>query len=204
MNLKTETGQNGFYQWDTNQVLIVENADACQEVHFGRYKDPTALVCSIREADGQRVVDVPNILLQSDKPITAYLFSHVGDGALTRYAESILVRSRPRPENYVYTETEVLSYEALEQRITDLEENGGTQGDPGTPGADGISCTHEWNGSVLTVTSASGTSSADLKGEQGNPGIDGYNPVRGTDYWTDADKAEIKAYVDEAILGGAW
>lgn len=34
--------------------------------------------------------------------------------------------------------------------------------------------------------------------------FDGYSPVRGTDYWTDADKAEIKSYVDEAILGGEW
>lgn len=32
----------------------------------------------------------------------------------------------------------------------------------------------------------------------------GYIPVRGVDYWTDEDKAEIKSYVDEAILGGAW
>jgi hypothetical protein len=32
----------------------------------------------------------------------------------------------------------------------------------------------------------------------------GYSPVRGTDYWTDEDKAEIKAYVETAILGGAW
>lgn len=29
-------------------------------------------------------------------------------------------------------------------------------------------------------------------------------PVRGEDYWTDADKAEIKAYVDDAILNGSW
>lgn len=35
-------------------------------------------------------------------------------------------------------------------------------------------------------------------------GDPGYSPVRGKDYWTDADKAEIKAYVDEAILGGVW
>ena len=33
---------------------------------------------------------------------------------------------------------------------------------------------------------------------------EGYTPVRGTDYWTEEDKAEIKAYVDEAILGGEW
>lgn len=41
-------------------------------------------------------------------------------------------------------------------------------------------------------------------GTNGTPGADGYTPVRGVDYWTNDDKAEIKAYVDEAILGGAW
>lgn len=74
----------------------------------------------------------------------------------------------------------------------------GLKGDPG------VSATHSWNGTTLTVTSASGTSSADLKGDKGDPGAAGKTPVRGTDYWTDADKAEIKSYVDNAILGGAW
>ena len=37
-------------------------------------------------------------------------------------------------------------------------------------GTDGVSATHEWNGTTLTVTSASGTSSANLKGEKGNDG----------------------------------
>ena len=41
-------------------------------------------------------------------------------------------------------------------------------------------------------------------GPQGPAGADGYTPVRGTDYWTDADIATIKGYVDDAILGGAW
>lgn len=106
--------------------------------------------------------------------------------------------------------------------INTARENGefkGDKGDPGVAGADGVSATHSWNGTVLTITSASGSSSADLKGEKGDTGEKGdkgdkgdtgatgeagYSPVRGTDYWTDADKAEIKAYVDEAILGGAW
>ena len=35
-------------------------------------------------------------------------------------------------------------------------------------------------------------------------GEPGYTPVRGKDYWTEADIAEIKSYVDDAILGGAW
>jgi len=34
--------------------------------------------------------------------------------------------------------------------------------------------------------------------------FDGYSPVRGTDYWTEADKTEIKGYVDSAILNGSW
>jgi hypothetical protein len=42
------------------------------------------------------------------------------------------------------------------------------------------------------------------KGDKGDKGNDGHTPVKGVDYWTDADKAEIKSYVDEAILGGSW
>lgn len=42
------------------------------------------------------------------------------------------------------------------------------------------------------------------KGDTGATGAAGYSPVRGTDYWTASDIAEIKSYVDEAILGGAW
>lgn len=61
-------------------------------------------------------------------------------------------------------------------------------------GEDGVSCSHEWNGTVLTVTSASGTSSADLKGE------DGYTPVRGIDYWTEDDKTKIIEDTEEAVV----
>lgn len=42
------------------------------------------------------------------------------------------------------------------------------------------------------------------QGPQGEPGEDGYTPQRGIDYWTSADKSEIKSYVDEAILNGSW
>lgn len=42
------------------------------------------------------------------------------------------------------------------------------------------------------------------RGQTGPAGADGKTPVRGTDYWTDTDKAEIKSYVDDAILNGAW
>lgn len=46
-------------------------------------------------------------------------------------------------------------------------------------GEDGASVTHSWNGTVLAVTSASGTDYADLKGEQGAPGADGADGADG-------------------------
>ena len=35
-------------------------------------------------------------------------------------------------------------------------------------------------------------------------GTDGKTPVKGEDYWTDEDKAEIQQYVEDAILNGKW
>ena len=51
-----------------------------------------------------------------------------------------------------------------------LESLKGEPGDKGDQGEDGVSATHSWDGTILTVTSASGTSSANLKGEPGKDG----------------------------------
>ncbi|MBQ8235819.1 MAG: collagen-like protein, partial [Clostridia bacterium] len=48
-------------------------------------------------------------------------------------------------------------------------------------GKDGISATHRWEGTKLTITSASGSSSADLKGDKGDRGEDGKNGKDGQD-----------------------
>jgi len=56
------------------------------------------------------------------------------------------------------------------------------------------------NGCIARVISVS----SDRVGARFMLDLKGSSPVRGTDYWTDADIAEIKTYVDEAILGGAW
>lgn len=77
------------------------------------------------------------------------------------------------------------------------------KGDDGVIGSDGTPATHEWNGTVLTITSASGTSSVDLKGDpftyddftpeqlEALKGADGKTPVKGTDYFTEQDKSEL-------------
>ena len=67
--------------------------------------------------------------------------------------------------------------------------------------------THEWNGTVLTVTSDSGTTSCDLKGEKGDTGIRGaqgvageqYKPQYGVDYFTDEEKGDFLLEIDSHI-----
>lgn len=55
------------------------------------------------------------------------------------------------------------------------------KGEPGAPGKDG----------------ADGLPGKD--GKDGVDGADGYTPVKTVDYWTAADIAEIKSYIDASV-----
>ena len=96
----------------------------------------------------------------------------------------------PNPNALIFTGAITDTYDGSESKTINIPVV------TGESGADGISATHEWDGTVLTITSASGTSSADLKGDPGEKGADGHTPVKGTDYFTDTDKEEIV----EAVL----
>lgn len=77
---------------------------------------------------------------------------------------------------------------ANDARITTLETSGGVSGEDGlTPfiGENG----NWWIGEEDTGVKA--------QGEDGEKGADGYTPVRGVDYWTEEDKAEIKDSISD-------
>lgn len=61
---------------------------------------------------------------------------------------------------------------------------------------------------TVALTGDNGTYTLNMGVPQGSPGNDGHTPVKGTDYWTDADKQaildETKQYVDDAIINGKW
>ena len=60
----------------------------------------------------------------------------------------------------------------------------GDKGDPGDPGAKGDPGEPGLKGD---------------KGDPGDPGVDGYSPVKGTDYWTEADQASIRAVLMDEV-----
>ena len=65
------------------------------------------------------------------------------------------------------------------------------------------------NGMITQVTAVNASGDASQGGGTFDTGavignMQGKTPVRGTDYWTDADKNEIKSYVNDAILKGKW
>lgn len=109
-------GREHFYQWDLNQKLII-NDNSITEVHFCNRTDDCSLVCEVYTEDGKRLVNVPNVLLQNDWPIR--VFAYAADHTKTEAKYKVI--SRSKPADYVYTETEVKTFELLEQRMEELE-----------------------------------------------------------------------------------
>ena len=237
-------GRNELFQWDINRQIIVSDA-SIDAVHFCNRTDVSALVVEVKEKNGLRVADVPNILLQESWDINVYGYC---GGHYTKQAAKIKVNPRCKPESYVYTETEVLNYNTVMEKIDRVENNigeavsdyliknpvvvdlsdyytksqvdaaidsveltpgpegpegpRGPQGEPGRDGQDGAP------GPAGPAGPAGKDGAPGQQGPQGEPGTpgtpgqDGHTPVKGTDYWTETDKAEIVADVIAAIPGG--
>ena len=139
MLLKINGPKSFFWQWDLDRQLVV-GEDTCGEVHFCNGTTECALVCEIYQQDDQRLVDVPNVLLQEAKQLTAYLYLRGGAGCLTRHQQTFQVVARNKPDDYVYTETELKTWADLEERIKVLEKSGG-----------GITVTDDGDGNVVIM-----------------------------------------------------
>lgn len=84
----------------------------------------------------------------------------------------------------------------------------GDKGDPGEDGEDGVgvssvSLSSSGSSYVLTFTLTDSTTKT-VSFPKPTNGTNGYTPVRGTDYWTQADIDSMHQYIDDQILGGAW
>lgn len=146
-----------LYQWDLNRQLLIDTVDIHSNfvIHCCHKDDTNALVIEPIFKDDAILANIPNILLQRSGFLRVYVVIE-GD---TVFDTSFYVIARPKPEGYVYTETEIYTVkEMVEDALIKAKESG------------------DFNGK------------------------DGHTPVKGKDYFTEAEKAEmIRTVQDEAV-----
>lgn len=106
--------QDKLWQWDTDIFLEV---DSICEVHFAAVGSLEALVVESKLIDGRYLAAFPNILLQECRDVFVYIMRD--DDTLESKRVSIIARAKP--DDYIYTETELKDYADLEERIAALE-----------------------------------------------------------------------------------
>ena len=100
-------------QWDLDRKVIVTGYDGGAEVHFASPGDDHGAY--VVELTGGEAA-VPNILLTMAGVINVYIYP----ADRTVFAAALPVMAREKPDDYIYTETEVLSYRKLADEIGDL------------------------------------------------------------------------------------
>ena len=137
-------GKNVFYQWDLDQKLTVTDPEV-NEVHFCNQTGDCALVCEVYAEGEDRLVNVPNILLQEAWPIRAYAYCDCATKAVQKFE----VIARSKPDDYVYTETEIKNWADLDKRLRVLEEGGIPE--PGGGGQVNLAFDGEYNAETNKV-----------------------------------------------------
>ena len=168
-------GRTAFSQWDVNMKITDDSFKVGEEIHFHNGTTKNALVLLTYEYEGSVVVDVPNILLTTYLPIKVYRCSEDRSCFCTMETCKFEVKPRPKPDDYIYTETECITIQDyVDRALEEAKESGEFDGKDGKDGNDG---------------------NDGKDGNDGAPGADGYTPQKGIDYWTPDDKQEIVASV---------
>lgn len=116
MKISLDNKLEFLYQWDIDRKVIITGAALDQEVHFATKDLDEALVVKPKEENGSLTCNIPNILLQDSKNIVIYLY----DGHKTFFSKTYKIIARKKPADYVYNETEILTYEKLAKELKEM------------------------------------------------------------------------------------
>lgn len=123
---KIYDGRTNFWQWDTKQKLIVLD-ERITEVRFSnRNMEHSKRRPVYTDNDGQRIVNVPDILLQLPKNLIAYACIKGDDGSCsTVKAVKFAVNRQPIPTDYICEQDAVVEdilmrLELLETLLKDI------------------------------------------------------------------------------------
>lgn len=115
-------GSTELWQWDTGRQIDCAGLQAGTKVQFA-YSDTQTLSTAVKTADGASVADVPNQLLLRPGALMVYAYVTEADGvSYTKYSARFNVQARPKPDDYVYTPTELKSWQTIRDEIGDLDD----------------------------------------------------------------------------------
>ena len=194
-------------QWDLNRKVIVTGYEGVAEVHFASPGDDHGAYV-VELIDGE--AKIPNILLTIAGMINVYVYP----ADRTVFATALLVMAREKPDDYVYTETEVLNWRTLDEKIGDLAELTTTArenlvaaiNEAATKGMASIYMRVaegyiEYSGDGVNWKQLIAV--AELKGDKGDPGSATVDIVTPTAESTDTQAASAKAVWDLLGSGGS-
>lgn len=116
MKISLDNNLEFLYQWDIDRKIIITGAALGQEAHFTTKDLDEAYVLELEEEEGKIICNIPNILLQNTKDIIVYLY----DGNKTIFSKSFKIIGRNKPTDYIYKETEVMTFEKLKKELKEL------------------------------------------------------------------------------------
>lgn len=136
---KIYDGRSHFWQWDSDQKLVVNSLNIGTSVQF--YNDVVkekGYTTLVRQEPGKRVCDVPNILLQHACDLKVYAYVEDEKGNRTVLRKTFAVKKREKPAVYVYKETESTDYpKIINDALAAAKKSGMFDGEPGADGKDG-------------------------------------------------------------------
>lgn len=119
--IKIKPDKEGFLtQWDIDRKVVISGLDGIEgvKVHFASPDDDHgAYVVDPVEQDGTVYADVPNILLTEPGRVDVFVYT-----TYTRVRAALMVFPREKPDDYVYTETEVWRYEKFVEQLNGKED----------------------------------------------------------------------------------
>lgn len=107
-----------LFQWDSNRRVVLDGKDAeATEVHFAFNSDKNslALITEVRDAGNQRIANIPNSFFEHYGKLLVWTVKD----KQTISEKTFTIQQRNRPSDYIYTPTEIKSFEKLE---ADLKE----------------------------------------------------------------------------------
>lgn len=116
------TSSTHLYQWDSNQEITISGLNVVNaSVHFTNKKRNDAIVVNGTRNNNSLVADIPNILLEDDLDIIAYVHVVASNKGNTIKVVKIPKIARQKPSDYQFTQNiEIMNFERLQSDFNDL------------------------------------------------------------------------------------